>query len=606
MTKPFYQKGPPPHDPAPRPMLVGLTGGLGAGKSSAGRALKKMGFRVINTDDLTHEILDTPDLEAYRKVVERFGPDLVMPDGSINRVLLRQRAFVNDSTKAELQAIMHPAIAELLERHIQKHLAEPVIFVEVPLLHESNWKEHFDEVWCIIAQEVVRLKRVMVRDGIDEAAARRRIAQHKLTQDEKAARSDYVLDNSTTEEALGEQIAQLVAELRLRIKARSAKPIEDPSNDHMRDVIRRAAQMGADSALDRMGDVSTTGHKEGVAKVRLSVDTCEGDHPDGDTDTDSDPTGEHAHRSQEVEVDVRLRVRHKRDSTGTEGCACRCGDTCRISCACAPDCGCTCKKPDPCPDSPDKVCKHWHSRLYALLGLFGLLAFLAFVILMFWYWTRPDSPVTPTPPVIVTPPTDPGTPPTPPVTHPDPFRPPTAPEPPPAPASTRKAVLDEPPGYAFNFLHNAVRVRVGKWDEVEDENGIVLKGFDPDKRLVVFQVYDAHHWMTHQWVVTYHPNGSVHVDRFEGRLNRFVGRTVYFYNQYGGLERVRFEGPDGVTRISGTITRGGGGRGAIGSMHVINYDPQGREKSKNVIAGVDAVNTFIDENFYLTRWFGGT
>ena len=611
MRTPFQTGGDLPHGSGPA-RIIGVTGGRGSGKSEVGKILTNLGLEVIDSDHLTHQILNSP-CNAYNEVLAHFGADLVSEqDGPINRDLLRERALKDDESKAALEAIMHPEIEKRLESTVTSLSDVDILFVQVPLLHEVGWGDHFDQVWCVVADEAVRLRRVMDRDHCDESTARALIAHHGLTQEEKADRSDRVIDNSSTVAILEEQVRQLVDEVRCNLTGKPASAVADTESDHYRDLLRRFAQLAAEEALTRLGNVATTEHKGASARMTLDVDACDGEHTGG----------EHPHLNRSLEVEVNMSVRNKSAGSAGDGCSCGCGKTCRVTCACPPDCGCGCKRPvdppkPPNPPQPPAPSEHSHGSrqwLYALLGLFGLLAFL-FAVLV-WYHEHSDHPVvsggTPTKVVIIN--EIPGCcdkPEPPVVVDPGPSDPPfTEPTPPPSgdpivvPPAT-KQVLDEPPGYAFRFLHNAVRVKVVGWEVGHDAhcNGPWLKGYDADGRILVHQVYDPHYWMVYQWVFSYHPDGSVQIDRFEGRQNQFVGRTIYSYNQYGGVESIELY--DGLQRKLMKVTLSRKASGAVTALYVTEYDPATTaERSKKVVEGVDSADKFLHDVFYLYGDFG--
>jgi hypothetical protein len=519
-------------------------------------------------------------------------------------------------------------------------------------------KEHFDEVWCVVANEQVRLERLMKRDNFTEEQARQMIAL-QMTQTEKASMSDYLIDNSGDIENTAAQVATLAVELLKRVEkyfaaefarlaasqpantgagtgttepgdagANPAEPgdsganpgksgdgdkpggddgnkVPDPgseeANQRYRDFLRKGAATAADAVLDRLGNVASTSHQEGEAELTLTV----GRKADG-----------HADLGRVLKVKVFMEARNTPGAPpDPNGCSCGCGTKCRVSCACQPDCGCLCKKPTPPPPPPHGDGCGKRNRLWlGVLGLFGLLAFL-FACLMLWHWHThghdikgggTQVTIINQPPDCSTCKPEPPTPPTPPVEPPNPPFEPPAPPPviPPGGCSGEKQVFSEVPGLAFRFVHNAVRVNVAKWEVVFAEScrGATVTGFDADGRLLVYQEYDDASWMIFQWVVTYYPNGNIQVDRFEGRTNKFVGRSIYRYNQSGVV--VRAEQFDEGRRLAHTANFVRHGGGVVGALLVEEFDPMtGRPVIKRVIEGRDSVDTYLASKFYVWRWF---
>lgn len=597
MSKPFCESGSAADtgSATKRPYLIALTGTRGCGKSALGDILERSGFPVIDTDDITHELLNGP-CAAYTEVLARFGEDLApAAGGPIDRSILAQRAFQSDATKAELEAIMFPRISERLDEKIAALAAEKIVFVQVPLLHEAGLKPYFDESWCLTAEESILISRIMKRDEVSEDQARHLLSL-QLPQSEKARLSDYSLDNSGTLDELALKAAPLLRGALGRAEAKATRDrgtsteSDDEANARYRGVLKHLGELGLDAVLGKMGEVARTQHKEAQATVSMDVSSAE-----GDSGADS---------SRELKVQVIASVRNKPGTPGSPtGCSCGCGTTCRVSCACAPDCGCGCKKPSPPPPPPpcgdeDKKCKSGRQWLWpAVIALIALLAFLAFL----FAWTHQrqniviinqppvcEGPCKPTEPPVI-PPVDPG-----------PFNPPA---PPPVVEKPATETMNEAPGYAFRFLHNAVRVRVAKWEVgcYEGCKGATVIGYDTDGRRLVYQEYDADYWMTFQWVYTYFADGTVQVDRFEGRSNTFTGRSLYRYSQTGVLMRVEHQ--NGLRRLVLTATFVRNGSGTPVALNVEEFDPvSGQSLVKRVIEGPDSTITYLKLHFYEYGW----
>lgn len=657
MSKPFCGSGSlPAADPAVlRPYSVGVTGSRGTGKSAVGRILQERhGVTVIDTDHITHWLLSTPG-PAYDEVLARFGDDCAPVKGDpIDRAILGQRAFASADNKAALEAIMHPRINERLDALVAEQAAagQRIVFVLVPLLHEAGMKENFDEVWCVVANEQVRLERLMARDGLTEEEALALI-KLQLSQTEKAKLSDHLIDNSWDLEKTAVRVQELFDAVMVRVdeyyaaataqapvdgdaspvdsdappvdgdappvdgdappvdgdgtKDGDATPTSNPpsaddANARYRKILRGAAEIGTDETLSKLGDVAGTQHQEATAHMSLTVDRA----TDGGQDL-----------SRQLDVEVKMSVRNKPGTAPVPGgCSCGCGTRCRVDCACQPDCGCGCKKPSPPPPPVDgcsgnKPCGK--SRLWlVVLGLFGLLAFL-FACLMLWTWYHPPHKhdgggqhsvtiINNIPPCSDCKPKEPPVEPPPPLVEPPPFNPPA--EPPACPPGAKQE-LDEVPGFAFRFVHNHVRVKVGRWEVTYGEScrGSIVKGFDTDGRLLVYQEYDAHHYMTYQLVMSYFPDRSAQVDRFEGRGNIFTGRSIYRINQYGSVFRA--EHYSGLKRLLYAANFVRNGSGTTVALNVEEFDPvSGAALPKKTVEGKDSAATFMNTKFYVFGWFG--
>lgn len=635
MSKPFCESGSgsAAGSASLRAYTVGITGSIATGKSAVGQLLhERHGAFVVDTDHITHELLDHP-CQAYDEVLTRFGAELApVKGGPIDRALLKERAFATVELKAELEAILHPRINERLESHIAEQSAAgtKVVFILVPLLHEAGMKEYFDEVWCVVAREDIRLARLMARNGLTEEAARKLIGL-QMTQKAKAELSNVVIDNSfdieTTAALVKTEVEALVGRVEQFHAAATAPATEGDgktggeapeteggdaeatdssaaptagkpdANARYRKILRQAVETGADETLAKLGDVSTTAHQEASARMSLVVDRA----------TDGEPD-----LSRQLDVEVKMSVRNTPGSSPTPGgCSCGCGDRCRVDCACMPDCGCGCKKPVPPPvppvDEDGKPGKRDNRVLFGLFGLLGLLAFL-FACLMLWSWTHQPKVVSGGSSVTVInnlPPCGDCGPKEPPVVVPPvvvpPFNPPA--EPPACPPGAKQE-LDEVPGFAFRFVHNAVRERVARYEVTYGEacRGSIVKGFDADGRLLVYQEYDAHQYMTFQYVMAYGTDGSTQVDRFEGRGNIFTGRSIYRVNRVGSV--VRAEHYSGLKKPVFIVTFVRNGSGGLAALTVEEFNPvTGAAVPTKTIDGKVAAGVFLQEKFYVFDWF---
>jgi dephospho-CoA kinase len=189
---------------------VGLTGGIGAGKSTALEAFERFGAAVLSTDQVVHELYETN--EVRDAVVARFGGE-VAPGGVIDRRALARRAFLSDEHRSWLEGLLWPRVGERMARwREQQQSASPpprAAVVEVPLLFEAGMEGLFDATVAVIADERLRAKRAQRRghEALLERGAR------QLSQQEKAGRATYVVVNDGTVEQLERELSSILEKL---------------------------------------------------------------------------------------------------------------------------------------------------------------------------------------------------------------------------------------------------------------------------------------------------------------------------------------------------------------------------------------------------------
>lgn len=194
-------------------MRIGLTGGIAAGKSMVSDILASLGAWILDADAISREVVE-PGTEGLKAVVAEFGENVLMPDGTLDRRALGAEVFGNAQKLERLNGILHPMIkAEMLRRASEieeKHPKDIVIF-DVPLLIESGWQDVADEVWLVSAPIDERIRRIAMRDGLDEKQAMERISA-QMTDEQKAQYSDVIIDNGGSIQELEETVTKLYAE----------------------------------------------------------------------------------------------------------------------------------------------------------------------------------------------------------------------------------------------------------------------------------------------------------------------------------------------------------------------------------------------------------
>jgi dephospho-CoA kinase len=191
----------------PETPFVGLTGGIGAGKSEALRALERLGAATLSTDAVTHELLATDDVRDL--LVAELGPD-VAPNGQIDRGAVAARVFGDDDKRKWLEGVIWPRVGQRVAEFRESSEDHPAAVVEVPLLFESGMESVFDKTIAVIADEDVRAERAAAR-GHELVEAR---AARQLTQDEKAQKADFVVRNDGTVEELEVKLSEVLEKLR--------------------------------------------------------------------------------------------------------------------------------------------------------------------------------------------------------------------------------------------------------------------------------------------------------------------------------------------------------------------------------------------------------
>ena len=194
--------------------IIGLTGGIGSGKSTVTDYLIARGFPVLDADKIAREIV-LPGSEMLIQLTSVFGKAILMQDGSLDRKKLGDIVFSDPEKKKTLDGLMHTRILELIHDRILEYREETVhklIFIDAPLLFETGLDKSVSETWVIDVDEETRIKRIMERDGLKREDIAMRIS-NQMTRDEKNKRADVILDNTGNQEDLYQQIEQLLQKI---------------------------------------------------------------------------------------------------------------------------------------------------------------------------------------------------------------------------------------------------------------------------------------------------------------------------------------------------------------------------------------------------------
>jgi dephospho-CoA kinase len=190
-------------------LVIGLTGGIGTGKSEVASLLQSFGAEVISADQVGHEAY-TPNSESWREVVNAFGEEILHPDGQIDRGRLGAIVFSAPEQLDKLNAIMHPRMARMVGDKIEvlRDKGAPAVVVEAAVLFEAGWDSLVDEVWTTDSPVELVIERLQARNGMSEEEVRRRI-NSQMDRSERIERSDLVVDNSGDVTSLGKTVKAL-------------------------------------------------------------------------------------------------------------------------------------------------------------------------------------------------------------------------------------------------------------------------------------------------------------------------------------------------------------------------------------------------------------
>ena len=172
--------------------VIGLTGGIGMGKSTADKILRERGVPVVDTDIIARRLVE-PDQPAFKKIKNTFGADIVGGDGRLRRDELARIVFADDAKRKQLESILHPLIRETWLEEIARwrHQGKPLAVVVIPLLLETNAQENFDAIICAACSATTQHRRLLERGWSPEQITQRNAAQWPVEQ--KMSRSDFVV-----------------------------------------------------------------------------------------------------------------------------------------------------------------------------------------------------------------------------------------------------------------------------------------------------------------------------------------------------------------------------------------------------------------------------
>ncbi len=193
--------------------VIGLTGGIGSGKSTVARYLAELGAVVLDADKVGHAVFQ-PDTEAWRDVVAAFGRQILTPGGEIDRKKLGEIVFNDPEAMSGLNKIMHPRMYDMVANQIAEYRRQgvDVVVIEAAILIEAGWTSLVDEVWVAVASEAAVLKRLKEQRQLEAAQTQARI-RSQLSSEERVKHADVVINNDGDLNEMKAQVRELWAKL---------------------------------------------------------------------------------------------------------------------------------------------------------------------------------------------------------------------------------------------------------------------------------------------------------------------------------------------------------------------------------------------------------
>ena len=187
-------------------LVIGLTGGIGSGKTTVSGFLEELGAEVIDADKVGH-VTYLPDMPAWRDLIDTWGEDLLQPNREVDRKKLGAIVFSDPANLEKLNSIVHPRMRDIMNDRIEAFRGEgkQVVVVDAAILIEAKWTSLVDEVWVTVAPEDVVVQRVMARNGWDEEQVRSRMASQMPTE-ERQGYAQVVIDTNASLDEVRERV----------------------------------------------------------------------------------------------------------------------------------------------------------------------------------------------------------------------------------------------------------------------------------------------------------------------------------------------------------------------------------------------------------------
>ena len=195
--------------------VIGLTGGIGSGKSTVSQLLLELGAVILDADKVGHEAYQ-PGTEVWQEVVAAFGREILTPEGDIDRKKLGGIVFSNPESLTQLNQVMHPRMFEMMKVRIEQYRQQgaKVVVLEAAILLEANWTPLVGQVWVTVASESTVVRRIKGRTGLPEEQIRARI-RSQLSSEERVKHADVVISNNGSLDELKTKVNELWGELQI-------------------------------------------------------------------------------------------------------------------------------------------------------------------------------------------------------------------------------------------------------------------------------------------------------------------------------------------------------------------------------------------------------
>jgi len=195
-------------------IIIGLTGGIGSGKSSVAEMFKDEGAYVIDFDYLARVVVE-PDAPAWRDIVDYFGPEILSPDRTLNRLKIAEIVFSDAKSRKALEGFIHPRIFEerdTLLKDIKKQDPHAVVIIDVPLLFELSLNKNFDKIIVVYVSRDVQIKRTVKKGVLTEEEVEKRL-KAQIPIEEKKLLSDYIINNEGSLKNTRDQVRKVIHEV---------------------------------------------------------------------------------------------------------------------------------------------------------------------------------------------------------------------------------------------------------------------------------------------------------------------------------------------------------------------------------------------------------
>ncbi|AYA40886.1 dephospho-CoA kinase [Xenorhabdus nematophila] len=187
--------------------IVALTGGIGSGKTTISNVFSSLGVPLVDADIIAREVV-APGTPALQSISEHFGPEILLPDGNLNRILLRQKIFATPAEKQWLNALLHPLIQAETQRQLNQITAPYVIWV-VPLLIENNLIHLADRILVVDVLPEVQIERTMARDGVNRQQVENILAAQANRQDRLEKADDVIFNHHREQDIVSSRVVEL-------------------------------------------------------------------------------------------------------------------------------------------------------------------------------------------------------------------------------------------------------------------------------------------------------------------------------------------------------------------------------------------------------------